>query len=165
MVLTFPVLSTKPLSVFDSTLSEPLAVVLDEDIEVFAKHEIFQRARIRNRTISESVLGPNKDRQDDLRRKERAGNDRQDERLGRENDTSATKRGKGFGNPGDKKRKENMDEQLPHALPGYRVSKQSSTGATPFEMLYGRNLRLPLGLEAEELEIKPTHGPPSTQKI
>jgi hypothetical protein len=148
MALTFPDLSTKPLSVFDSTVSEPLAAVLDEDIEVPAKHEISQTARIRNRTISESVLGPNKDRQgedrrteggnkeydrenkgrnrdrqgdgegfnrgtrgqnrdrqgfgnpDDLRRKARAGNDRQDERLWRENDTRATKRGRGFGRPG-----------------------------------------------------------------
>jgi hypothetical protein len=39
------------------------------------------------------------------------------------------------------------------------VSKQSSTGATPFEMLYGRYPRLPLGVEPEELETKPTHGP------
>ena len=70
MVLTFPDLSTKPLSVFDSTVSEPLAVVLDEDTEVPAKHEIFQTARIRNRTISESVLGPNKDRQGEDRRTE-----------------------------------------------------------------------------------------------
>ena len=59
MVLTFPDLSTKPLSVFDSTVLEPLAVVLDEDIEVPAKHEIFQTARIRNPTISESILEPN----------------------------------------------------------------------------------------------------------
>ena len=59
MVLTFPDLSTKPLSVFDSTVSEPLAVVLDEDIEVPAKHEIVQTARIRNPTISESILEPN----------------------------------------------------------------------------------------------------------
>jgi hypothetical protein len=70
MVLTFPDLSTKPLSVFDSTVSEPLAVVLDEDTEVPAKHEIFQTARIRNRTISESVLEPNKDRQGEDRRTE-----------------------------------------------------------------------------------------------
>ena len=44
---------------FDSTVSEPLAVVLDEDIEVPAKHEIVQTARIRNPTISESILEPN----------------------------------------------------------------------------------------------------------
>ena len=55
--------------------------------------------------------------------------------------------------------KDDWDEQLPHALPAYRVSKQSSTGATPFEMLYGRDPRLPLGVEPEELETKPTHGP------
>jgi hypothetical protein len=59
MVLTFPDLSSKPLSVFYSTVSESLAVVLDEDIEVPAKHEIFQIARIRNPTISESILEPN----------------------------------------------------------------------------------------------------------
>jgi hypothetical protein len=52
-----------------------------------------------------------------------------------------------------------MDEQLPHALLAYRVSEQSSTGATPFEMLDGGDPRLPLGVEPEELETKPTHGP------
>ena len=51
------------------------------------------------------------------------------------------------------------DEQLPHALLAYRISKQSSTGATPFEMLYGRDARLPLGAEKEEIATKPTHGP------
>eukprot|EP00794_Sanderia_malayensis_P014624 gene14624-16139_t len=55
--------------------------------------------------------------------------------------------------------KNDWDEQLPHALLAYRVSKQSSTGVTPFEMLYGRDIRLPLGTEQEELLAKPTHGP------
>ena len=55
--------------------------------------------------------------------------------------------------------KDDWDEQLPHALLAYRVSKQSSTGATPFEMLYGRDPRLPLGVEPKKLETKPTHGP------
>ncbi len=59
MVLKFPDLSTKPLSVFDSCVSDPLAVVLHEDIEVPAKHEVLQTARVRNPTISESVLEPN----------------------------------------------------------------------------------------------------------
>jgi hypothetical protein len=43
---------------------------LDKDIEVPAKHEIFQTAGIRNRTISDSVLGPNKDKQGEDRRTE-----------------------------------------------------------------------------------------------
>ena len=30
--------------------------------------------------------------------------------------------------------KDDWDEQLPHALLAYRVSKQSSTGVTPFEI-------------------------------
>ena len=52
-----------------------------------------------------------------------------------------------------------MDEQLPHALLAYRSSNQSSTEAMPFEMLYGRDARLPLGVEKEEIAVKPTHGP------
>ena len=55
--------------------------------------------------------------------------------------------------------KDDWDEQLPHALLAYRVSKQSSTGVTPFEMLYGRDARLPLGVEHEDVVMKPTHGP------
>ena len=54
--------------------------------------------------------------------------------------------------------KDDWDEQLPSALLAYRVSNQSSTGVTPFEMLYGRDARLPLGVEQEEVEPKPTHG-------
>ena len=56
MVLTFSDLSTQPFSVFDSSVSDPLSVVLDEDIEVSAKHKILQIAGIKNPTISESVL-------------------------------------------------------------------------------------------------------------
>ena len=59
MVLVFPNQSTKSLSVFDSSVSDPSAVVLDEDVEVPAEHEVFQTARVRNPTISESVLEPN----------------------------------------------------------------------------------------------------------
>ena len=57
------------------------------------------------------------------------------------------------------KDKDDWDEQLPHALLAYRVSKQSSTGVTPFEMLYGRDVRLPLGVVKEEQDVRPTHGP------
>ena len=53
---------------------------------------------------------------------------------------------------------DDWDEQLPSALLAYRVSKQSSTGVAPFEMLYGRDARLPLGVDHNEVEPKPTHG-------
>ena len=118
MALTFPDLSTKPLSVFDSTVSKPLAVVLDEDTEVPAKHEIFQTARIRNPTISESVLGPNKDRQGEDRRTE-GGNKEYDRgnrgrNRDRQGDGERFNRGtreqnrdrQGFGNPDDLRREE-----------------------------------------------------------
>ena len=59
MVLKFPDGLTKPLCLFDSTLSDPLAVVLEEDLVVPAKHEVVQTGRIRNPTLNESVLGPN----------------------------------------------------------------------------------------------------------
>jgi hypothetical protein len=59
MVFVFPNQSTRALSVFDSSVSEPSAVVLDEDIEVPSQHEVFQTARVKNPTISESVLEPN----------------------------------------------------------------------------------------------------------
>ena len=38
--------------------------------------------------------------------------------------------------------KDEWDEQLPHALLAYRVGEQSSTGVSPFELLYGRDARL-----------------------
>ena len=57
------------------------------------------------------------------------------------------------------KDKNDWDEQLPHALLAYRSSTQSSTGVTPFEMLYGREVRLPFGPDQENLVSSPTHGP------
>ena len=59
MVLKFPDGVTKPLCFFDSTLSDPLAVVLEEDLVVPAKHEVVQTGHIRNPTLNESVLEPN----------------------------------------------------------------------------------------------------------
>ena len=58
-MLVFPNQTTKSLSVFDSSVSYLSAVVLDEDIEVPARHEVFQTARVRNLSISKSVLKPN----------------------------------------------------------------------------------------------------------
>ena len=57
------------------------------------------------------------------------------------------------------KEKNDWDDQLPHALLAYRVSTQSSTGVTPFELLYGREVRLPFGPDQEKLVSSPTHGP------
>ena len=57
------------------------------------------------------------------------------------------------------KEKNDWDDQLPHALLAYRVSTQSSTGVTPFELLNGREVRLPFGPDQEKLVSSPTHGP------
>jgi hypothetical protein len=59
MVLKFPDGTTKPLGLFDSTIVDLPGVVLEEDIVVPAKHEVFKRARVRNPTLNESVLEPN----------------------------------------------------------------------------------------------------------
>ena len=59
MVLKFPDGTTKPLCLFDLTLTDPLGVVLDEDLVVPAKHEVFRTARVRNPTLNESILEPN----------------------------------------------------------------------------------------------------------
>ena len=59
MVLKFLDGTTKPLCVFDSTGTDPLGVVLDEDLVVPAKHEVFKTARVRNPTLNESILEPN----------------------------------------------------------------------------------------------------------
>ena len=59
MVLKFPDGATKPLCLFDSTIVDPLGVVLEEDVVVPAKHEVFQTARVRNPTLNESILEPN----------------------------------------------------------------------------------------------------------
>ncbi len=59
MVLKFPDGATKPLCLFDSTIADPLAVVLDEDLVIPARHEVFKTARVRNPTLNESILEPN----------------------------------------------------------------------------------------------------------
>ena len=43
---------------FSSGVSDPSSVVLDEDIEFPAKHEVIRTAQIKNPTILESVLEP-----------------------------------------------------------------------------------------------------------
>ena len=47
------------MCLFDSTIVDPLGVVLDEDVVVPAKHEVFKTARVRNPTSNESILDPN----------------------------------------------------------------------------------------------------------
>lgn len=59
MVLKFPDGTTKPLCLFDSAIVDPLGVVLDEDVVVPAKHEVFKTARVRNSALNESILEPN----------------------------------------------------------------------------------------------------------
>ena len=51
------------------------------------------------------------------------------------------------------KSKDNWDDQIPMALLAYRTTKQSSTGISPFEMLYGRVAKLPVYVE-NETEIR-----------
>eukprot|EP00794_Sanderia_malayensis_P005342 gene5342-6012_t len=57
-------------------------------------------------------------------------------------------------NPG----RDDWDEQLPFALLAYRVTKQTSTGVTPFEMLYRRGARLPVNIETPDIKPKPVQG-------
>ena len=59
MVLKFPDSTSKPLCLFDSTLTDSLGVVLDQDLVVPAKHEVFKTARVRNPSLNESILEPN----------------------------------------------------------------------------------------------------------
>ena len=59
LLLTFPDLTHQPLTIYDASLKDPFAVVLGDDIEVPARHEIIQTARIRNPIITENVLEPN----------------------------------------------------------------------------------------------------------
>ncbi len=40
-------------------ITDPLAVVLDEDLVIPARHEVFKTARVRNPTLNESILEPN----------------------------------------------------------------------------------------------------------
>ena len=55
--------------------------------------------------------------------------------------------------------KNDWHDQLPHALLANRFRTQSSTGVTPFELLHGREVRLPFGPDQEKLVSRPTHGP------
>lgn len=44
-------------------------------------------------------------------------------------------------------------EMLPFALHGYRTSVQTSTGATPFSLVYGMEAFLPIEVEIPSLRI------------
>ena len=56
MVLKFLDGTMKPLCLFDSTIVDPLGVVLDDDVVVPAKHKVFKTARVRNPTANENIL-------------------------------------------------------------------------------------------------------------
>ena len=43
--------------------------------------------------------------------------------------------------------RDDWDDQLPSVLLSYRVSKQESTGVSPFELMYGREARLPFDVD------------------
>ena len=58
-MLKFPDETTKSMFVFDSSLTDPLAVDLDQDVEIPAKHEVLQAAQIKKNIIAENVLEPN----------------------------------------------------------------------------------------------------------
>lgn len=58
MILKFPDRTSKPLCLFDSTLADPLGVILDEDLVVPAKHKVFKTALMRNPNLNESILEP-----------------------------------------------------------------------------------------------------------
>ena len=52
------------------------------------------------------------------------------------------------------------DNQLPSALLAYRISKQDSTGVSPFELMYGREPKVALDVSGEgEIESQPIRGP------
>ena len=57
--------------------------------------------------------------------------------------------------------KDDWDEQLPSVLLSYRIAKQETTGVSPFELMYGREPRLPVDVrgEGDEEERKPVGGP------
>ena len=49
MVLKLPDAMMKSTFVFDSSLTDPLAVDLDQDVEIPAKHEVLQAAQIKKK--------------------------------------------------------------------------------------------------------------------
>ena len=57
--------------------------------------------------------------------------------------------------------KDDWDDQLPSVLLSYRISKQETTGVSPFELMYGREANLPVDVQGEggEVERKPVGGP------
>ena len=51
------------------------------------------------------------------------------------------------------------DDQLQSALLAYRISKQESTGVSPFELMYGREPKVAFDVRGEgEIESKPIGG-------
>jgi len=44
-------------------------------------------------------------------------------------------------------------EMLPYALYGYRTSMRTSTGATPFSLVYGMKVVLPIEVEIPSLSV------------
>ncbi len=57
------------------------------------------------------------------------------------------------------------DEWLPYLLFAYREVPQASTGFSPFELLYGRDVRGPLTLHRELWEGNPGSGSPTWNEL
>ena len=56
---------------------------------------------------------------------------------------------------------DDWDEQLPSALLAYRVSKQESTGVSPFELMYGREPKVSFDVRREGEERQKLIGGPA----
>ena len=67
-------------------------------------------------------------------------------------------------------RANDWDEHLPYVMMAYRSSRHSSTGCTPYSMIYGRECTMPLDLifpdpTTDTVNIQPTCGPEYVEYI
>ena len=51
------------------------------------------------------------------------------------------------------KNEKDWPDKLPYALWGYRTTERTSTGATPFSLVYGMEAVLPIELEIPSLRV------------
>ena len=59
LLIQYPDGAKAPLLLNDSSIADPTAIILCDDTEIPAKHEVIRRAKVKEVFLTESIIEPN----------------------------------------------------------------------------------------------------------